>query len=169
MIENPYYIANGAKFENNSKFAAWQCSQNRSPEGPILLNSSKRVSNRTSRYPNNAISTGGEDLLPRGTGLKTGRAGERRRGILRTEEERRKRHFGDSGVVNGGRNAAGLYQIYTTLGYKRGIINPYYSPNGPADRAFRSGSPILQESVTTDNSMIHSHYGTGIIKKSRWL
>jgi len=33
-------------------------------------------------------------LPERGTGLRTGRAGERRAGKPRTEEERRRRHYG---------------------------------------------------------------------------
>ena len=36
----------------------------------------------------------GQALPPRGAGLVTGRAGERRGGRPRTEEERRERHFG---------------------------------------------------------------------------
>ena len=39
--------------------------------------------------------SGKKKKLPeRGTGLRTGRAGERRAGKPRTEEERRRRHYG---------------------------------------------------------------------------
>ena len=43
----------------------------------------------------------GQELPPRGTGLITGRAGERRGGKPRTEEERRERHFGGSEISVG--------------------------------------------------------------------
>jgi len=45
--------------------------------------------------------TYGQELPPRGTGLITGRAGERRGGKPRTEEERRERHFGGSEISVG--------------------------------------------------------------------
>ncbi|MBA7649415.1 hypothetical protein ES703_57212 [subsurface metagenome] len=41
-----------------------------------------------------------EGLPPRGTGLETGRAGERRAGVPRTEEERRIRHLGADSSKN---------------------------------------------------------------------
>jgi len=43
----------------------------------------------------------GQELPPRGTGLITGRAGPRRGGQPRTEEERRERHFSGSEISVG--------------------------------------------------------------------
>jgi len=45
--------------------------------------------------------TYGQELPPRGTGLTTGRAGPRRGGEPRTEEERKERHFGGSEISVG--------------------------------------------------------------------
>ena len=143
LKENPYYQEKKQLSDRGSRLNS---------NNPNY--SSNQGLNLTSRSIKSPISSGGGDLPPRGTGSRIGRAGERRRGIPRTEEERQLRHFGDGGVTYGKRNIAGLYQIYTTLGYKRGMINLYYSPNGTGNRTFRSSSPILRESVTTDNSVI---------------
>ncbi|GAI54759.1 unnamed protein product, partial [marine sediment metagenome] len=72
----------------------------------------------------------GGELPPRGTGLETGRAGERRAGAPRTEEERRIRHLG----MNPGVRQLPTVNIGGRKYYLDARLREYRAVNDPYDR-----------------------------------